>query len=384
MTSWKKWYKPRQVIERNEEMKETDIVHKVVGGLQIASSKAVISTRTDLLPLLEPLRKACGDAICGPAIAILHYGSVKEGLLVEVAFPIRYSVVHGQVSTRFLETRKAWTMLHRGAHDTIPQTRQKIFAHIETHAGTVGGGVREIYLELDSDDPGKNLTEIQVLDHEWDQRLAQGVEDVLGGAARQQVTAGIEGITVNSSAEDYREWIHSAMRRVDELTDDPETKYKIISCCAHVFPQHRIDFLRSVFEQRHEIDDVLREMYQDPDWYEDPVRKGNQLHMRKVPYDREAFEKATSLVEKRQAYCHCAFVRPYLTESPANISPTFCWCGAGWYRRLWEGVLGKPIQVEHVKTLVRGNDCCTLVITLPIHAEGELSPAMMRDQRISR
>jgi hypothetical protein len=31
-----------------------------------------------------------------------------------------------------------------------------------------------------------------------------------------------------------------------------------------------------------------------------------------------------------------------------------------------------------VETLVRGNDCCTLVITLPIQAEGELSPEMVR------
>ncbi len=362
-------------------MNEIDIVHTVVGGLQIASSKTVISNRADIFPLLEALRQDCGDAICGPAIAILHYGSVKEGLLVEVAFPVRYPVENGQVSTRFLETRKAWTLLHRGAHDTIPQTRRKIFTHIETHAGTVGGGVREIYLELDSADPEKNLTEIQVLDHEWDQRLAQGVEEILGWAARQQVTAGIEGITVNSSAEDYREWIHSAMSRIDELTGDPEKKYRIVSSCAHVFPQHRIDFLRSVYEQRHEIDDVLREMYQDPDWYEDPVRKGNQLHMRKVPFDREAYEKATSMVEKRQAYCHCAFVRPYLIESPARISPTFCWCGAGWYRRLWEGVLGKPIQVEHVETLVRGNDCCTLIITLPLNVDGECFPEMVRGEK---
>ncbi len=354
------------------------VVHKAVGGEQIASIKTIITKRAEILPLLQSLRESCGDAICGPAMAILYYGSVKEGLLVEAAYPVSRAVESGEVHTRILEPRKAWTMIHTGPHEAMRETTMKIFEYVTAHAGTVGGGTREIYQVVDPLQPENNRTEVQVLDHEWHARLGQSVEEVLGAAARQQVMVGIDSITTDSSAESYRDWIHAAMGRIDELTSDPEKKYKIVSCCAHVFPQYRIDRLREIYEQRHEIDDVLREMYQDPDWYEDPVRKGNQLHMRKVPFDAEAYKKATDPVEKRQAYCHCAFVRPYLTESPARISPTFCWCGAGWYRRLWEGVLGRPIQAEHVDTLVRGNDCCTLVITLPITAEGELSPEMVR------
>jgi len=354
------------------------IVHKVVGGLQIASTKSVIEKRVEIMPLFEQLRRVCGDAICGPALAIFHYGSVKDGLLVEAAYPVRRPVETEDVHTRTLEVRRAWTLVHYGSLDTLRETTGKIFEYIQNHAGAVGGGTREIYLTLDPAHPENNVSEVQVLDHEWHQRLANSLGEVLGEAARQQVMAGIESVTVESSAETYRNWVHAAMRRIDTLTDDPEKKYRIVSCCAHVFPQHRIDHLRTIYEQRHEIDDVLREMYQDPDWYEDPVRKGNQLHMRKIPFDAEAYEKATTPVERRQAYCHCAFVRPYLTESPAKISPTFCWCGAGWYRRLWEGILGQPISIEHVETLVRGNDCCTLVITLPITARGELAPEAVR------
>ena len=354
------------------------IIHKSVGGLRIASIKTIIAKRADILPSFELLRQDCGDAICGPAMAIFHYGSVKEGVLIEAAFPVNRPVDTGQVHTRLLEIRQSWTTEHHGPHDAIRGTTARIFEYIQDHAGTVGGGVREIYLTLDPGNPENNLTEIQVLDHEWERRFAEGVEQALGPGARQQVMVGIEAITSKSSAEAYREWIHAAMERIDSLTNDPVKKYQIVSCAAHVFPQHRIDLLRAIYEQRHDIDDVLRAMYQDPDWYEDPVRKGNQLIMRKVPFNAEAYKQATTPAERRQAYCHCAFVRPYLDEIPARITPTFCWCGAGWYRRLWEGVLGQPIQVEHVETLIKGNDCCTLVITLPIQAEGELSPEMVR------
>jgi hypothetical protein len=27
-----------------------------------------------------------------------------------------------------------------------------------------------------------------------------------------------------------------------------------------------------------------------------------------------------------------------------QISPTLCYCGAGWYRRIWEGILEKPVE----------------------------------------
>lgn len=355
-------------------MNTSAILHKEVGGRQIASIKTVVKGRADIPPLFGLLQQTCGDAICGPAMAVFHYGAVKDGVLVEAAYPVSRQVESGEVHTRLLEKRKAWTVVHNGAPETNRAATQEIFAYLDSHAGTVGGGTREIYLTLDSHKPENNVTEIQVLDHEWHERLSSGVQEVLGGEAQQRVMQGIEALTAESSAEEYRTWIHEAMRRLDALTDDPEEKYRIVSCAAHVFPQHRIDRMKSIYEQRHEIDDVLKEMYTDPDWYEMPVRKGNQLFMVKVPFDAEAYQKATSPVERHQAYCHCSFVRPYLKEMSAGISPTFCWCGAGWYRRLWEGVLGKPIQVEHVETLVSGGDCCKLVITLPIHAEGELYP----------
>ena len=220
------------------------------------------------------------------------------------------------------------------------------------------------------------MTEIQLIRHEWDRLLAAGVENTLGPAARDQVMAGIEQITPESSLEAYTGWIREAMDRLDALTDDPVKKYQILSCCAHVFPGERIAHLRAIYEQRHQVDDVLREMYKDPAWYEDPVRKGNVIYMRKVPYDPEGYAKGTTPAERRKAYCHCGFVRPYLDEVPSKLSPTFCWCGSGWYKRLWEDILGQPIQIDHVETLIKGNDQCTLTITLPLELEGEMSPEL--------
>ena len=341
--------------------------------MRVAAIKAVVEKRADIFPLFEPLRQACGDAICGPAMAIFHFGAVKDGFLVEAAFPVSGPVESGQVYTLQLEKARAWTLIHRGPHETIRETTTKLVEHARTRAGTLARQ-REVYLVLDLDDPEQNLTEVQLVKHEWDRLLAEGVKENLGEEAHRLVMEGIEQIASESSQEVYTEWIRGAMDALDSLTGDPEQKYQVLSCCAHVFPEARIAHLRAIYERRRDIDDVLHEMYQDPAWYEDPVRKGNVLHMRKVPFDPEGYEQGATPVERRRAYCHCAFVRPYLDQVPSSMSPTFCWCGSGWYRRLWEGILDRPVKIEHVETLLNGNDGCTLTITLPLALEGEMRP----------
>jgi effector-binding domain-containing protein len=362
-----------QINERKRKVSTQPIVHKEIEAMQVAGVKAVVEKRADIFPLFEPLRQVCGDAICGPTMAIFHSGAVKDGFLVEAAFPVSRPVETGRVHTRLLEDVHAWTLVHYGSHEKIRDTTSALIEHARAHAGTLAAQ-REVYLQLDLDDPGQNVTEVQLVKHEWDSLLAEGVERSLGRQARELVMEGIEQIAPESSLEVYAEWIRGAMDALDSLTDGPEVKYQVLSCCAHVFPDERIAHLRSTYERRRDIDDVLQEMYQDPAWYEDPVRKGNVLYMRKVPYDPQGYEQGATQVERRRAYCHCEFVRPYLDQVPSRMSTTFCWCGSGWYRRLWEGILDQPIKIEHVETLLNGNDQCTLTITLPLALEGEMRP----------
>jgi hypothetical protein len=347
------------------------LVHKEIEAQQVACLKAAIQERGEILPLFAPLRQACGDAICGPPLAIYELGALKDGLLVEVAFPVSQPVVGDEIRTREVEAAQAWTLVHHGPPDTLRETLVRLVEHANAHAGTAGG-LREVYLVLDAEEPERNVIEVQLVRHEWDRLLAEGLEATLGTDARHEVMAAIDEIGPESPLAAYTDWIRGAMDRLDGLASDPRDRYEVLSGCAHVFSDHRIAQLRAVYQERGEIDDVLQEMYRDPDWYEDPVRRGNVLHMRKVPFDPEGYKAATTAAERRKAYCHCPFVKPYLDEVPSAMSPTFCWCGSGWYRRLWEGILGEPVVIEQMETLLQGSDHCALSITLPLALEGEV------------
>ena len=355
-------------------MNDTPILYKKLEPALMAFVKTRVDSRDEMPVLFERLRAACGEFIQGDAMAVFHGGAVKDGYLVEAAYPVARPVETDEIHTRALEAAPALTMLHYGAHETIRETVLKVYDYLDKHAWTTSLLRREIYRVLDPFQPEKNVTEVQMILHEWGRLLAEGAEKVLGAEARQNLMQGVESISPASSFDDYTAWIQGAIERLDALTDNEEQKCQVLSVCAHVFPQERIEHLRAIYADG-EFDDILREMYRDNFWYEKPVRRGNVLYMRKNPFNPEGYAKAVSPTERRKAYCHCSFVHPYLDQIPARLSPTFCFCGAGWYRQLWEGILSQPVKIEHVETLLRGNDQCTLTITLPLELAGECSPA---------
>ena len=356
-------------------MNTNPIQYQRLAAYQIAALTTVIATRDEIPSLLTRLRLACGESAAGDPMVIFHGGAVKEGFLIEAAYPVSQPVETDEIHTRTLEAAPALTMFHYGAHKTMRETVLKVYEYLEQHAWTTSLFRREIYRVLNLELPENNLTEVQVILHEWDRLLAEGTEKVLGAEARLSLMQGIASITPASSFEEYTAWIQGAMDRLDALTDDEEKKCLVVSHCAHVFPQERIERMRAIYEHG-TVDDVLHAMYEDDFWFEKPARRGNVLYMRKNPYNPEGYQNGATPAERRKAYCHCSFVHPYLDEIPARLSPTFCYCGAGWYRRLWEGILGQAVKIEHVETLLRGNDQCTLTITLPLELSGECAPAL--------
>lgn len=74
--------------------------------------------------------------------------------------------------------------------------------------------------------------------------------------------------------------------------------------------------------------------------------------------------KETDPVKKRQLCCHCPRVRDAL-RSEVDISPTYCYCGAGFYKGIWEGILQQPVRVEILETVLQGDEVCKFAMYLP-------------------
>ena len=337
--------------------KESEIVYKRVDD-QLVAGIRYQGDPSGLGLIFESVGQQCGEYICGPSFIVTHYGTgVQDGIDVDVCFPVSQPVETGNVRSWVLEGGEAMSLLHRGPYESLGEGYGKLYNYLGEHGLISQLSGREVYLEYNADNPEENVTELQVLLHKWEDLLAEGVGRVLGEGARAEVVQGIRSLTPHSSLDDRVRWVSAALGRLDERTDEMQ-KFEVLSPCADVFPQERIDRLQAIYERNESVDEVLEAMAEDPDWYESPVKDGNVIYMDKIIFDRKGYEQATSEAERRKCRCHCPIARRRLDE----VHPTMCYCSTGWYRRLWEGILGKSVWVELLECLTRGDDRCLFAV----------------------
>lgn len=58
--------------------------------------------------------------------------------------------------------------------------------------------------------------------------------------------------------------------------------------------------------------------------------------------------------------CYCGSV----STTKEKIPLTYCYCGAGWYRRLFEEVLSMPVKVKVLKSIAAGAERCEIEIRI--------------------
>ncbi len=205
----------------------------------------------------------------------------------------------------------------------------------------------------------------------WLESLSENLDRYVGKNIRKKVMQGSERLTGDIPPKEKARWFKGAMERLDTLVDEKDRKTIMMCSCPDRFPKKRIKFLRKKYLELGSIDALFPVMNEDTSWYglswyEYPVRKGNVIYVTKIPYNPKGVKAAENDEEKRLSYCHCPIMKSLL-KAGENISPTFCYCGAGWYKQLWEGILEKPIEkIDMLKSVCSGDDSCEFAIHLPI------------------
>lgn len=342
--------------------------YKKIDDLLIASIRAPLFNRDELKMRFETLKETCGNRISGPAMTIYHWDTdVKEGLDVEAAYPVTEPVENDEVHSKVLEGFDAFTTVHRGPYSQLGS----VFSELHTYRASRGLAAelnpREVYLSGPFEmNPEDNVTELQTTIHPWESRFKQRLREVLGEDKSSVVLQGSERITPFSSAEERSDWVVSAIERLDSIADE-EQKCQIIAKCAHDRPKEDTNRFKAIFQKTQDIDEVLRAYSEDHAWVEKPYREDKILYTSKPPYDPEAYAEAKTQSEIIKAYCFCPIVKAALEKMPR----TFCYCGAGWAEQLWNEVVGEPLKVDIVSTVVDGDKMCKFAVHLPDHAVKE-------------
>ena len=311
----------------------------------VVSATLVIKDRVEINAAQQELHAEIPKGqIIGPPFSIFHFiSSVKEGSEVTVGYPISNKFESANTHIGWLPEMEVLSIFHRDGPDRIGNTIGSVFAYANRYGIISDELYREVYFdEIHPDGPG---IEIHFIIHNWDKRLRKNLERVLDHKSCTNI-----------------------MQGSDELGIETQ-KFDILSSCAHVFPSRQIDKLTTVFNEVKTqtgdgllaVDAVISFMNTDPGWAAGGNRDGFTIISSKKPRDPKAHAEALTDMERKRATCYCPLVRSKLDQ---GMPVDFCKCGSGWFRQQWEGATGKPVMVEVLKSVLRGDEYCEFAIHL--------------------
>ena len=221
----------------------------------------------------------------------------------------------------------------------------------------------------------------------WLAKFAASVDRIAGQEIRREVMKSSDGLSSESDRQDVIAWSQAAMGRLESLVEDAGACRGIMVDCACQYPRSSLQQAREAYHQSGSVDaahsvlqgqfeallrdtlglsDDLIEEIVGRGWGAAGVREGETIIATKIPKSGNliAYMRESDPQKKRQLYCHCPRIRDVL-RTTEKISVTYCYCGAGFYKSIWEEILQEPVQVEVLKSVVAGDDTCTIRVRLP-------------------
>lgn len=220
----------------------------------------------------------------------------------------------------------------------------------------------------------------------WLKKLSTLLREVAGETIREEVMRGSASLSSASSRDEVIRWTQGAMEQLDTLVDE-RSRRAILTGCACRYPRAALQGAREAYEasgdtglahrmlqgqfeaflqETLELDEELIEDVANRGWGSAGVKEGNRVIATKIPKSGNLIEylREEDPAKKRQLYCHCPRVRDALKFS-VRISPTYCYCGGGFYEGIWEEILQQPVEVELLESVLQGDDVCKFAVLLP-------------------
>jgi len=220
---------------------------------------------------------------------------------------------------------------------------------------------------------------------QWLAKFRKCLTEAVGEDTTRKVMMGSERVEASASQIETINWTKEAIDKLDALVDEKNRKRIMTGCACH-FPENRLLPLRAKYSETKDIDSVhgmLREMFisdlknelkLDDDligkivisgWGVAGLKIGSTIILTKLPFELREYLKATDSREKRRHYCHCPRIREAIKLPEHGISTTYCYCGAGFYKDIWEKILQQTVEVEVLETVLQGSGVCRIAIHLP-------------------
>ena len=226
----------------------------------------------------------------------------------------------------------------------------------------------------------------QDFEQAWLGKLSRGLDEVAGEQLRQKIMEGSQGLSADTDPQQITDWTNALMDRVAKLLDEERAR-TIMTRCACEYPKSDLQPLRQEYKRTKDVGVVLQmlqarfesflrdtlklgdELVEEViarGWGVAGELKGNTIFSIKIPKSGNLvrYFEATDPAVKRRLYCHCPRMR-HVFQTSGKMPALYCYCGAGFYRGIWEEILQEPVEVEVLETVLSGGEVCRIAIHLP-------------------
>jgi len=241
------------------------------------------------------------------------------------------------------------------------------------------------------------ITVFQMLDgYEAMDGLHQKLADVVGEELRDIIFEDMPLPPLGLSQREKAMYNYRIMNRMDEIFEE-HTCREILGDCLRDLPAsmyadvkseyfdlcegdmdrfliHKKDkFIKTLREYQEkgelffcqEITDDVIAFVENHDEIGGGERVGNIIYETKIPYNTKAFLDEANLAKRQYHYCHCPWAKESLRNGFLKVPPQFCQCSAGFHKKPYEIIFGKPLTAMVVKSVLSGDSECRFAIHLP-------------------
>lgn len=224
----------------------------------------------------------------------------------------------------------------------------------------------------------------------WLGKFSTCLKQIAGEEVYAHVFGRQETGAMNSEQANAISWTRQAMDRLELLVGD-ELSHEIFCGCACQFPQEELRIIRKVFritgdltlaqamlqdqfdqylKEKLQLDAEIIEEIKTRNWGTAGKMLGSTIVITRIPnvVNVKEYFAASEPEARRRLYCHCPRIWEAVQKGE-RLSSTYCYCGAGFYKYIWEEIIGTQVDVEVLESILGGGDVCRFAIYLPLDME---------------
>lgn len=139
-----------------------------------------------------------------------------------------------------------------------------------------------------------------------------------------------------------RRWIKSLLDYLDKCVDEKTRVEVLENCGRNCVSSSFVEKAISCRNRAKDMDDFFDKL---SEIWSPLQRDGDDIYV--------VYEK-----------CYCPLGRALLKDYADSLSSSFCNCGRGWIKELFESALERPVDVKLETSVIQGNDVCKFKVCL--------------------